>query len=146
VALLTLGLGIGANTTLFGLVNALLLTPLPVSAPERVVVVFTSDFSGPRCGASSHPDFEDLRDQPQLFESLAAYSFEAVALTTDREPARVWSELVSGGFFPTLDIPMALGRPLGPEDDAEGAMPAVVISHGRGSGAWPGIPRSSGAR
>jgi predicted permease len=130
VALLTLALGIGANTTLFSLVNALFLAPLPVSEPERVVVLYTSDFSGPLYGSSSYPDFADLRDRPQLFESLAAYSLEAVALTTDREPARVWSEFVSGGYFPTLGLGMALGRPLGREDDREGAAPAMVISHG----------------
>jgi predicted permease len=130
VALLTLALGIGANTTLFGLLSAFFLTPLPVSEPDRVVALYTSDYSGPRYGASSYPDFEDLRDQPHLFESLAAYSFEAAALTTDREPARVWSELVSGSYFSLLSVRMALGRPLLPADDAEGAPAAVVIGHG----------------
>jgi predicted permease len=130
VALLTLGLGIGANTTIFSVINALFLTPLPVSDPERVVSVFTSDYSGPLHGRSSYPDFEDLRNQPELFESLAAYSFDAVALKTDRDPIRVWAELVSGEYFPTLGLPMALGRALGPKDDEERAQPAIVISHG----------------
>ena len=109
VALATLAMGIGAATTLFSLINAVFLTPLPVAEPERVALVYTSDFSGPRYGASSYPDFEDLRDQPRLFASLAAYSYEAVALTTDREPARVFSELVSGGFFETLGLRVDAG-------------------------------------
>jgi macrolide transport system ATP-binding/permease protein len=130
VALLTLALGIGANVTLFSVVSAVFLAPLPVADPERVVMVYTSDFSGPRFGASSYPDFEDLRAEPQLFESLAAYGLEATALTTDREPARVWCELVSGAYFPALNVRTLLGRPLGPEDDRASAAPAVVISQG----------------
>src|SRR5262245_13875188 len=130
IALLTLALGIGANVTLFGVVSAVFLSPLPVADPDRVVMVYTSDFSGPRFGASSYPDFEDLRAEPQLFESLAAYGLEATALTTDREPARVWSELVSGDYFAALSVRMLLGRPLGREDDREAAPPAVVISQG----------------
>ncbi len=130
VALLTLALGIGANVTLFGVVSAVFLAPLPVADPERVVMVYTSDFSGPRYGASSYPDFEDLRAEPELFESLAAYALEAAALTTDREPARVWCELVSGSYFPSLSVRTLHGRTLGPEDDQEAAPPAVVISEG----------------
>ena len=130
VALLTLALGIGANVTLFSVVSAVFLAPLPVADPERVVMVYTSDFSGPRFGASSYPDFEDLRAEPQLFESLAAYGLEAAALTTDREPARVWCELVSGDYFPALSVRTVLGRPLGPDDDLAAAVPAVVISQG----------------
>jgi macrolide transport system ATP-binding/permease protein len=129
-ALLILALGIGANTTLFGVVDALFLTPLPVREPERVVMVYTSDFSGPRYGTSSYPDFEDLRSEPHLFESLAAYTLEAAALSTGEEPVRVWCEMVSGGFFASLSVPMELGRPLGPGDDDKGADPAAVISHG----------------
>jgi putative ABC transport system permease protein len=129
-ALLTLALGIGANTTLFGVVDALFLAPLPVREPERVVMVYTSDFSGPAYGSTSYPDFEDLRRQPHLFESLAAYSLEAAALSTGGDPVRVWCELVSGDFFPSLSVVMSLGRPLGPSDDREDAEPAVVISHG----------------
>jgi predicted permease len=141
VALLTLALGLGANVTLFSVVNAVFLAPLPVADPERVVMVYTSDFSGPRYGASSYPDFEDLRAEPQLFESLAAFGLEATALTTDREPARVWCELVTGGFFPALDVRMTLGRPLGEDDDREAAPPAAVISEGlwRRLGADPSV-------
>jgi putative ABC transport system permease protein len=130
IALLTLAIGIGANTTLFGVVDALYLTPLPVREPERVAMVYTSDYSGPRYGTSSYPDFGDFRSQPGLFESLAAYTLEAAALSTGEEPARVWCELVSADFFPSLSVAMQLGRPLGPGDDRESAEPAVVISHG----------------
>lgn len=146
VALLTLAIGIGANTTLFGVVDALYLTPLPVREPERVAMVYTSDFSGPRYGSASYPDFEDLRSQPGLFESLAAYALEAAALSTDDEPARVWCELVSGDFFPTLSVAMPLGRPLGPEDDREGAEPTVVISHGLWQRTLAGDPAVVGRR
>ena len=130
VAALSLGLGIGGNTAIFGVVNALFFMPLPVADPESVVAVYTSDFSGPRYGNSSHPDFLDLRDEPGLFDSLAAYSFEPLALMTEREPSRVWSELVSGDYFSTLGVGMALGRGLGLPDDAENAAPAAVLGHG----------------
>jgi predicted permease len=146
VALLTLALGIGANTTLFGVVDALYLTPLPVREPERVAMVYTSDYSGPRYGASSYPDFQDLRSQPHLFESLAAYTFEAAALSTGEEPARVWCELVSADYFPSLSVAMQLGRPLGPGDDRESAEPAVVIGHGLWQRRLAGDPAVLGRR
>ena len=146
VALLTLAVGIGVNTTLFDVVDALYLTPLPVAEPERVVMVYTSDFSGPRYGSSSYPDFEDLRRQPRLFASLAAYTLEAAALSTGGEPARVWCELVSGGFFPSLSVAIPLGRPLGPDDDRDAAEPALVISHGLWQRRLGGDPAVLGRR
>jgi hypothetical protein len=140
-ALLTLALGIGANTTLFGVVDALFLTSLPVRAPE-VWRGVRQGLQRPLSGSTSYLDFEDLRRQPHLFESLVAYSIEAAALSTAGEPVRVWCELVSGNFFPSLSVAMSMGRPLGPPDDREDTEPAVVISHGlweRRLGADPAV-------
>jgi len=128
-ALLTLGLGIGANTALFSLTNAIFLEPLPVAEPEGLVSVFTSEFRGPRYGRTSYPDLADVRDHGP-FASLAGFSFEAVGLRTDDGPTRVWAEFVTGDYFETLGLDMGRGRPLGPEDDRESAPPAIVVSHG----------------
>src|SRR4029079_12962278 len=81
VALLSLGLGIGINTTIFSVVSALLLQPLPVAEPARVVGVFTSDFSGPVFGGSSYADFNDLHDRARSYEALAATMFGSVGLS-----------------------------------------------------------------
>jgi predicted permease len=140
IALLTLALGIGANVAIFSVVNALFFAPLPGTDPERLVAVYTSDYSGPLHGSSSYPDFEDLRDQEGLFRSVAAYTFDALALQTDRVPSRVWGELVTGRYFETLQLPMTLGRPLGTADDDAAAAGAVVISHGSWQRRFAGAP------
>jgi hypothetical protein len=72
VAVLSLSLGIGANTTIFSLLNALLLRPLPGRDPEHLATVYTSDYSGPLYSASSYPDYLDFRTQSQVFDGLAA--------------------------------------------------------------------------
>jgi len=140
IALLTLAVGIGANVTIFSVVNALFFAPLPGTDPERLVAVYTSDYSGPLYGSSSYPDFEGLRDQEGLFQSLAAYSFDALALQTDRVPSRVWGELVTGRYFETLELPMVLGRPLGTTDDDEAAPAAAVVSYGTWQRRFAGTP------
>ena len=71
VAVISLVLGIGANTTIFALVNALFLRPLPVSDPEQLVAVHTSDFSGPPHGGSSYPDYLDFKNRTDVFSGLS---------------------------------------------------------------------------
>src|SRR5262245_35121930 len=110
VATLSLGLGIGANTAIFSLVNGVLLKPLPVRDPGGVVAVFTSDYSGPAYGASSYPDYLDFRDASDTFTGLAAYTLQPVAIVGEEgQSARLWAELATGNYFALLGIPVARG-------------------------------------
>jgi predicted permease len=127
-AVLSLGLGIGATTTLASLVQAVLLRPLPVADPERVVAVYTSDYSGPAYGASSYPDYLDFRASG-VFDGLVAYQIAPIGLSSDGASARVWAEFVTGDYFATLGIPVARGRALAPADDGAHAPPVAVVSH-----------------
>jgi putative ABC transport system permease protein len=127
-AVLSLGLGIGAVTTLASLVQAVLLRPLPVAEPERVVAVYTSDYSGPSHGASSYPDYLDFRASG-IFDGLVAYEMAPLGLAAEGVSARAWAEFVTGDYFATLGIPVARGRALAPGDDRAGAPPVAIVSH-----------------
>ena len=128
VAVVSLALGIGANTTIFSLLDALLLQPLPGREPARLATVYTSDFSGPLYATSSYPDYLDFRAQSRAFEGLAAFG-EVPAVLTDRgESRRVVGQFVSGNYFEVLGLGAAYGRALLPAEDDEGAPPAVVLS------------------
>jgi predicted permease len=120
-AVLTLALGIGANTATFSILNTLLLRELPVPHPERVV-----RFSS---GSFSYPDYVDFRNQISSFEGLCAdYELPVMAnLNSSRPPERVMGTLVTGNFFSTLGVKLALGRGFLPEDDQLSDPKAVVI-------------------
>src|SRR6185436_12853566 len=128
VAVLTVALGIGANTAIFSVVNALLLRPLPgVSDPARLAVIYTSDFSSSRYSTSSYPDYVDLRDQNRSFSDVAAFADnQPFHLSTGAEAERVMGAAVTGNYFATLGVKIELGRPLLPEDDSTAA---AVISN-----------------
>jgi predicted permease len=128
VAIVSLALGVGANTAIFSLVDALLLQPLPGREPSRLVTVYTSDFSGPRYGASSHPDYLDFRSRGSAFEGLAAYNLKPLLFTADGESRRVWAQLVSGNFFDVLGLGAAYGRTILREEEQPGQHPVVVLS------------------
>jgi putative ABC transport system permease protein len=136
VAALSLGLGVGANTTIFTLVNEVFLRPLPMEAPERLVSVFTADERNRRSAfggfmPTSRPNFEDLRAQNDVFEALIAQSFAAVSLSGGGEPEQVPAEVVSPGYFSTLGAPMAAGRGFLPDEERTlGAAPVTVLSYG----------------
>jgi len=128
VAVLSLALGIGANTAIFSLVNALLLRPMPVARPSEIVSVFTSDFSGPIYGVSSYPDYLDFRRVDAL-SGLVAWAPTPVAISQDGQSQRVFAETVSANYFDVLGVHPLLGRGFLPEEDAEGHA-VVVIAHG----------------
>jgi predicted permease len=125
VVILSIALGIAANTTVFSIVNGLLLGDLPVSEPDRLVA-----FSGGR--SMSYPDYVDYRDQARdVFEGVAAH-FPVVpaSLGGTGEPERVWGQLVSGNYFSVVGVRPALGRGVAPaEDEAPGRDAVVVLSH-----------------
>jgi len=141
VAVMTLALGIGANTAIFSVVNAVLLRPLAFDQPEQLVRVFgtnarRSSFSRPH----SYPNFSDLRDQNQTFEAMAAYTSASAALSGDDAPEQITGVIASADLFRLLRAKALIGRLLGPEDEKRGG--PVVISHGlwqRRFGADPGV-------
>ncbi|HEY6362019.1 MAG TPA: ABC transporter permease [Vicinamibacterales bacterium] len=137
-AVVTLALGIGANAAVFSVVNAVLLRPLPVDRPHEIVSVFTSDFSGPTYGASSFADYQDFRSRSDVFAGLMGYTPAPFTLRGDTETERLIGALVTGNYFDVLGLAPAAGRLLRPDDDREGATPAVVISYGLWQGRFGG--------
>jgi predicted permease len=130
IAVVTLALGVGANSVIFSLVNALLLRPLPVEKPERIAAVYTSDFSSTQYGGSSYPDYVDFRDRNQVFSGTVAYMPTAFSLNVDGTNERSFGEVVSGNYFSTLGVRPALGRGFLPEEDrTPGERAVVVIGH-----------------
>ena len=128
-AALTLALGIGANTTIFTLINAILLRPpAAVADPERLVSVYTSDYSGPPYGTSSVPDFDEFRKLDDVFAGVMAYAPRSVSLGPDDQRERVGMELVSENYFQLLGLRPAFGRFFLAEEGRPGAAPVVVIS------------------
>jgi len=131
IAVITLALGIGANTTIFSFINGLALRPIAgVKEPERLVGVYTSDYSSGLYGSSSYPDYVDFRDQAEGFSGLAAYDGATLTLTGGDEAERLRGAYVTGDYFDTLGVEARAGRTLRGEDTAPGAAPVAVISHG----------------
>jgi predicted permease len=128
-AILSLGLGIGANTAIFSLLEALFLRPMPVAHPEQVVAIYTSDYSGTRYGSSSYLDFLDFREHAASLTDIAAYQVTPVLMDAVGSAEMAFAEAVSGSYFSTVGVSVALGRALGESDDRADAPPATVISH-----------------
>ena len=130
-AVLTLALGIGANTSIFSGVNAILLRPLPgVSEPDRLAFVYPADAGGRLSGTFSYGDFRDYRAQSKSFEGLSAYAGTGLTLRGGGARAEyVAAQLVSGDYFSTLGVRAEHGRTFGAGEDEGGApAPVVVLS------------------
>jgi predicted permease len=142
VGVLTLGLGIGANTAIFTLVNALLLKTLPVKAPQELVAVGNPGFvdfrwhGTPATDVLSYPLYRELRDRTTVFNGLvAAVSEDGIDVDSSSMGAssgqRITARLVTGNYFPVLGVNPAAGRLLTESDDTEeGVNPVVVLSYG----------------
>jgi predicted permease len=134
-AVISLALGIGLNTTIFTIINALFLNPLPVHRVSEIVAVYTVDTNNTSQLGNvlqmSYPNYKDFRDRNASFASMAAYSFPTPAsLSTGGEGDPVFLELVTGNYFTTLGVTPLTGRLLGPEDDrVPGASPVLVLEH-----------------
>jgi predicted permease len=131
VVILALALGIGANTAIFSIVNAVLLRALPFKDAERLVVISeTVRRESIERRAASYPDFVDWREQNQVFEEIAAYEGQNLIITGGSEPERLNGEIVSASYFSLLGAQAAMGRTfLSSEDAVPDAHPVVVVSH-----------------
>lgn len=129
ITVATLALGIGGNTALFSVVDAVLLRPLPFPEHDRLVVVSERPPSGRRTVASA-ATFLDWRAQNRVFSQLAALNYVNVDLSVNGSPDRVPGLRVSAEYFDVLGVPPALGRTFTPEDDRPGAPCIAVIGYG----------------
>src|SRR5262245_37528145 len=130
IAVLTLALGIGANTAIFSLVNTILLRPLPVREPQRLVSVFPTIQRTGEAQAFSYPNYVDVRDRNDVFTDLAAFTFGAMSLSRNGNNEIIYGYLASGNYFEMLGVKAALGRTFTPEDDrTPGAHLVAVLSY-----------------
>ena len=145
IAVVTLALGVGANTAIFSVVNAVVLRPLPYPEPERLIRLWDSN---PGRGwpefAASALNFEDWRKQQTVCEQLAAYEFATLNLTGDGGPERVFALGVTANLFPTLGIPPALGRNFLPEEEQAGRHRVAILSDGLWQRRFGGDPQLIG--
>src|SRR5499427_2387848 len=129
IAVITLALGIGANTAIFSVIDALMLRPLPFKEPDKLFQVWESNVKlGYKEMDASYPNFADWRDQNQVFEQIAIYSSGTYNLAGAAEPERAEGAIVSPAFFLLLGVKPTLGRVLAPEEDHPNKVFSVVIS------------------
>ena len=126
IAILTLALGIGANTALFSVVNGVLLNPLPFPNPDQLLAVYsrTSSFGE---SSISYPNFLDWHKDNKSFSSLSAFRSEDYNMTGAGEPERLHGHMISAEFFPALGVALVAGRNILPEEDQAGGPPVAVI-------------------
>jgi macrolide transport system ATP-binding/permease protein len=129
VAILSLGLGVGVNTAMFSLVDSLLFRPLPVTAPETLVDVFTSAGDGDEYATSSYADYLDLKAQNTVFSDLTGYSPMVAPLNLGDRSRISLGQIVTSNHFEMLGVRPFLGRLLVPSDDEPGAARVVVLSY-----------------
>ena len=129
VALLTLALGIGANTAIFSVVQGVLLAPLPYREPDRLVLVFLNNFRLKSPTYLSYADFLDWRGSAGSFEKMAAYLWRSYDLSAPGTPEHLEGRQISANFFSTLGVAVAPGREFSPEEDRPGAPPVAIISN-----------------
>jgi putative ABC transport system permease protein len=136
IAIITLGLGIGANTAIFTVINAVFFHPIPVKDPARLMQIFTIDQRKALANnffPSSYPNNQDIQRRAQSFDGMAieSFAFLPVSLTVNGQPNQYIAQLTSGNFFDVLGVHAQMGRTFRPEEDREaGAGPVVVLNHG----------------
>ena len=128
VATIALALGIGANTAIFSVVNAVLLRPLPFPNSERLITVWETDHQrGQERGSASYPDFADWRAQNHVFERVASYHNHDFIMTGRGEPAQLQAAIVNADLFPLLGVTPVLGRGFLPDEDKPSDTGRVVV-------------------
>ena len=143
VAVITLALGIGANTAVFSVVYGVLLRPLPYAAPDRLVWLRETTSNG--SGAASLPNFLDVEQQNRSFQSIAAYASGAAPMTGAGDPENVTLTLVTGGLFNLLGARPELGRTLEKQDQVKGSDHVIVLGHGLWMRKFGGNPSAVGS-
>jgi putative ABC transport system permease protein len=129
IAVITLALGIGANTTIFSIVNALILNPPHLADPDRVVAVWTSGKDKRSEGYASYLDLQDWRTRNQSFEDIAGYKPNGFNLLDGGEVERVQGMRVTANFFPLLKVAPLRGRNFQVEEEKKGSQPVTIISY-----------------
>ncbi len=129
IAILTLALGIGANTAIFSVVNGVLLNPLPFHEPNQLVSMF-QEIPNFKNGSISYPNFLDWRRMNTTFAGLAAYRSTGFNLSGNGEPERLHGEMISAGFFEILGVNPIMGRTFTTDEDRLGANPTAMITEG----------------
>ena len=143
VAVLTLALGIGANTAIFSVVEGVVLAPLRYSEPNRLVMVGESNPRFPLVWVS-YPNFLDRQRIARSFQQMAAIARQEYDLTSLGTPERIDGREISSGFFSTLGVKLALGRDFSPSEDQHGGAPVVIISNRLWRNQFEGSPQALG--
>ncbi|HSG48144.1 MAG TPA: ABC transporter permease, partial [Longimicrobiales bacterium] len=146
VAILTIAVGIGANSTIFSLVNAVLLRPLPVESPEELVDVYGHPATSSSHDSNSYPNFLDYQAQTETLSGMIAYTNFFANLSMGGTSELAIGEIVSEDYFDLLGVGAAVGRTFSPEEfRAPGAGPVAVLSHGFWQSRFAGDPGAVGS-
>jgi putative ABC transport system permease protein len=129
VTILILALGVGANTAIFSVINAVILRPLPFRAPNQLCIVTERLPSVPIVGPS-YENFQDFRDRAKSFSAMSATRITTLTLTGSSEPERLPAQMTSASMFPLLGVSARLGRTFAPEEDRAGGSQVVVLGYG----------------
>ncbi len=129
VVILTLALGIGANTAIFSVVEAVVLAPLPFQQPDQLVWVRENNLKLNREMSLSYPDFLDWQRSAKSFQQMVGIKFQGFDLTNPGTPAHLEGGGISAGFFSALGVKLVLGREFSPEEDRQNGTPAVILSN-----------------
>jgi ABC-type antimicrobial peptide transport system permease subunit len=129
IVVLTLALGIGANTALFSVVDGVLLKPLPFRNPDRIIALFEHRLEFERASIS-YPNFLDWQRENRTFDALAAFRPDDFSLTGAGQAEKVHADMVSAEFFSILGVRLAAGREFSHDEDRQGAGPVAVITSG----------------
>ncbi|MFZ0414411.1 MAG: ABC transporter permease, partial [Candidatus Acidiferrales bacterium] len=143
IAILTLALGIGANTALFSVVNGVILNPLPYPQPDRLFALYSRVANFQR-SSISYPNFLDWQRDNRSFETMAAYRGQNYNMTGSGEPERLRGEMISADFFSILGVKPVAGRLFTANDDHPGAAPVVLLSEGLWHHRFGGSPNMLG--
>jgi len=131
VALITLALGIGANTSIFSVVNAVLLRPLPYSQPDKIMQLWEVNLrTGAKDGSVSPYNFIDWQQRNTTFECMSAYRYANLSLTGGDQAERIVGSMVSADFFKSMGVSAAVGRTFSPEEDQPGQSNVAVLGYG----------------
>jgi len=129
IAVLTLSLGIGANTAIFSVVNAVLLKPLPYANPERLVMLWESGAKTGGVFDARMSNFLAWRDAQEVFTQLGAYQYQDFNLSGGERPERIQGVFVTANLFPLLGVQPVEGRNFAPEEERASQHQVVIVSH-----------------